>query len=317
MIDRFQEDSEILDGLITKQLNEVVDSNKLYFLINKIRQLENISVALEDKIIKQTLLKCLEGDGYFIKSHNQKRKNIFDSEDNLYSSLAKIIMHRHLYTNFSRLFNELEHELNDERQLVNLYVLLFELKSFVRDIDSKFEFDVKKHICCTSQYIDLAKNDKHLYFLNSIQMEKVLSIEIIENYIKVFGSDLFEGVRFKFKKRIRYGGLFQIYLSRLLKEGRLKQFVTEDYSRIIKAGIEPHDFEMKFRSSHFYYFTGKNEFKELIEEYINVKSIELKHLLGMIIKQAELNNEALTEIKHKYSKGKIDEVMKLFKKKYV
>lgn len=307
MIDRFQEDDEVLDKLFNEQINNSQEPNLYHFLLNNITHIKNISNNVKELIIEKSIILCLNGKEVSIRSKND---NFLHVEDSLFSTIAYLCLNDNLYPLVKKILNKFEQNIKDDYELIKLYIFIYELPISIKNSSKLI---VKNLISNENNLKDLIKKDKKLFFLYSFFHEdNVELIEIIKKYFKLFDNDIFSTLPITYRKDSRFAGLYQIYLSRILNEK--PESLGIDYKIFDQNGLNSKILIEKIEENKYYYNINDIAFKNLIIFYLNNNNNDVNLLIEKLILQIDFKEKIYKDLKDNFSSNKFQNIDKIINK---
>lgn len=185
-IDKEQEDNEVLDDLITTQLDNQPEPNReIYsFFLQCLRKAKNIGKKVKGRILKESILFSLKNDwGRFsIKSGNISGAMIDKIMSAAYYS-------KNLKPLLEEVFSQLKQQTKDEDEKIKLYTFVLELPKLPRSNREADVFQLSKD----KEFQELLLKDPHLFFLfhhrRLILKGKEISLPLLKTEIQHFGLD--------------------------------------------------------------------------------------------------------------------------------
>lgn len=271
-IDKDQEGNEIMDALIEKQLR-TINSYKIFFLINNIFKLKNISDVNKSKVIRHGILLCINDKDIKFDSYN--------SEDNIFYVLKKLILTDKIecIDTIQQVINILENELTEEHDLINLYTLHGELNSRIADKDSKNKISLKNEHTVES----LEKKNLSLFITRNITKKDQL-INVMISQASLFGvNSLFENTMLKYEQHVFFIPTFDIFIIRQIEEGNFENLKANYHTLLEKSKIEASIFLQEIKESKTLFFYREQSLEKTINLYFKSNDNAIDDLLLRLI----------------------------------
>jgi len=314
MIDRYQEDNEVIDNLISKQLNSNNNnSNLLYFLIDNIKRIKNVSIEIKESVIERTFKFCLSNKDLASMTY-RKAKSIF-IDDNLYSVLGEMLLIENLNILFRNVISKLDQEFKDDTELSNLYILIYEIQLYQRGNNNATIFN---YISETVNHQRLLKSNRHLFILNALSPQSNIKIiDKIKEHFIYFGINIFDSNTATYLKNVRITGIFGMYLTKLLRNND-SESIGIDYPIFEEKGLDYNVLIYKIETNRYFYRLDDQNFKSIITYFLKVEDLKIVKILEAILKQADFQEKVYREIKQTNSStnsAKFNILDKIFEKK--
>jgi len=314
MIDRYQEDNEVIDNIITTQLsNNSNNPNLLYFLIDNIKRIKNISNEIKEFVIERTFKFCLS-DKDLASMNYRKSKSIF-LDDNLYSLLGEMLQIENLNILFRNVILNLDQQFKDDAELSNLYILIYEIQLYQKRYKG---ITIFSYISEIANHQRLLKVSRHLFILNALSPQSdVKIIDKIKEHFIYFGHNIFESNTLIYLKNIRITGIFGMYLTKLLRNND-SESIGVDYPIFEENGLDYEVLIDKIEMNRYFYRLGDDNFKSIITYFLKVEDIKIQKILEAILKKADFQEKVYREIKQTNTSSnnvKFSILDKIFEKK--
>ena len=303
-IDKDQEDYEILDKLIKKQL-KTQSKNLLYFLAQNLKNIKNISDDLRYDIIKRSIVHSLNSKKLKGDAHQYLAKE----ESSIFLFLKKLINYDHTSRILSHVFHDLEKDIKIDTELTKLYIFYYEIMEIGKDLDISFP----------PLYPDvvekLSKKNKHLYNLYAIQFckEPKKFRKYFVEQITLFGKDsIFDDIHLMFKTNYLRFGLYPIYLRNVIQENSYNTFES-DYLFLRDLGITASLIKRKIDHFRMLYFVQSDGFEKLIMFYNTTKIEEIEQIIFELIQNIKGSRSSFDRIKANLNPEKARKLEKILK----
>jgi GTPase SAR1 family protein len=302
-IDKEQFDNELLDEIITKQL----DSESLdvyYFLISNVHKIENLSNHLKREIFTNTIKLCISGKK-LIKNSN----DYFYEEKSILGKIALAICS----ANEHKLFLEAIQEIckDPKADVSELYHFLLELISLIDSL--KLPVDIKfidegllEKLCCDNLFLfssSYVKRNRHDY------------LSIIQRQIDSFGIEsIFTVMKYKYRENTMRLPTIEIVLLDCIDQQKNEEF--KNIYALVRGYFQNYeDVISEIATLKYNYYQKKENLEKALRSYLKIDNDEIK---GIILKCIS-NTNAITrrrysEIKHSFKPTEIKILDKVFNK---
>jgi len=257
-VDSEQADDELLDEIFCTQI-ESNNLNIIYFLIGNLQKFINVSNKVKKNIILKAIQLCIRGE----KITESKMSFNLD-ENSLIGKIYLLTKDENLLKMLQDIFNELETSDISEKELIELYILYYEICSF------KNSSEVNLLISNISQAEKLACKDIHLYsqvFLKRNAIN-ILSINILVDQIGYFGKkSIFQEIQFKHRKNVSRIAIFSIFLINSIEKTNFKEF-NKGISTLIQYGVTYKEIINHIKKDDLHYYYSQSNLENVIKFYI-------------------------------------------------
>ncbi|MFY1046877.1 hypothetical protein [Chryseobacterium sp. GP-SGM7] len=281
-VDSEQADEELLDEILTKQI-ETDSMNVFFFLVSNIPRLTNVSESIKYEIIKKTILLCVKGE----KIIGKKNKFTFE-EDSLLSKLYKLTEITNTKIIIQQVFNDLENSITLKKDLVELYILFFEMGTFSKANEHPLHL---KNILKTKE---LSTQNLFLYSLLELTVKKDLKIshpEVIINQIKYFGvKSIFIEQKFHHRTNVTRIDAFNIFLINCIESAGYENFV-EVYDKIIENGVTEKEILDHLKNNRVYFFVRDGSFEKLLDFYVLSNNPNIDNIIIVLIDKKRTSDQ--------------------------
>lgn len=204
MIDEKQADNEIIDELIGIQLNK---KNSLYFILDILPKIRNISKDLINKILKKAIYFSISQDS---KTHTINKIHEPQLDSLIFHQIEKLLKNKEYFIKIEKVFNEIYDEIKDNNDILLIYYLFyFELFFECSFIYIHEKVALKIFNLSNSNNLDtIAKNNILLFWLVKLYKKRFFEISDYIELIDIFGNDkIFATIPFYFNNARRMGPL--------------------------------------------------------------------------------------------------------------
>jgi len=252
LIDKDQADTEVIDQIIHRQLQNSVDA--LPFLLSVLPSLKNIDAGTSIELINFSIDYLVSMKIGSSSEHNSERL-----ESKVFNCLKNLLIHSSLKVQIYGRLRALEERVKDVEEATKIYTLVMELLFF----GTSQEFDYK--ISNTRLYTEARLSNMHLFALdiyeNGFSVESYM--EIVDQFVSLFGKEQMF-VRFNAcYDNFILPPIFYFFVRRQLSTISLNSFLN-NLETFRKLGIQDEQMLEFLKMRHQFYFPEKGDLDKVL-----------------------------------------------------
>lgn len=309
-VDSEQADEELLDEILIQQVKS--DSiNVFYFLISNLAKLNNVSDDIKYEIFKKTILLYIKVE----KNTVTERGSSID-EDNLISKIYKILKNINICRVLQLVVNDIEKELKNKKDLIEFYILYYEIGSFNRQETHPLNINnivkVKELAMQDLHLFNLSKTDLQISSINESKTE-ILKLAL-SNQIEYFGiNSIFKNQKFHFRKNITRIDAFNIFLMKSIDFSDYTTF-KKFYDEISEKGMTQKEVLQHLNRHRIYFFYRSENFEKLIKFFLLSDDTKIDEIIVSILKDVTEGKKYFQNFKTSNKNPKLKLLDKIFLK---
>lgn len=269
-VDNEQADEELMDDIFTKQM-ESGSLNVFYFLVSNLAKFTNVSETVKRKVLTETIKLCIKGEKV-----TELRKGFRFEENSLLAKMNKLIENESTKKLLQEVLNNLEDTLNVESELIEFYILFYEIGTFHNGKEHPLQ--IKNF----AKVKELSTKDLHLfsqYVIGGKKKKEVLPINIIFDQMKYFGNkSIFETLKFHHRENVIRIDTFTIYFISIIENSDINT-LQNIYSKMISNGITQSQIMKHVQSNRVYFFHRPENFEKIINLFLNSNDSKLDEII--------------------------------------
>ena len=281
--------------------------NVFYFLVSNMGKIKNVSDEVKKSILKKTIMLCIKGE----KVTEIRRGSNF-RESSLLSKINYLIQDKLLLKLLQESFFEIENQVMPEKDLIEFYILYFELCSFIRGKEEKYPLQISNDAIVEK----LALKDVYLFSQSMIPVrdsEKILPVQILLKQIQHFGKkSLFQEIKFRHLENTTRIDVFNIYFMSAVDSGDFKSF-QEGYYELIKYDITQKEIIEHINKNSIYFYFRSENMKKIIEFFIKSDDDKIDEIVLNLFSTRHFDQELYQQIRSNYNNPKLKSIDRIFK----